>query len=267
MQVELHIKAAVRQSLPPRPSLTYSADLSCKDDFESASFALLRLLKGNLPWTDLARQKHFKPNIDQQVEYVKRSYSGSRLFATSPDLFARIHDEITALPPGQTIDYEKCILATREFQAALPAPLEGEDKFDPIQVTPFGELLPSFDGAPDVLREEPIEAASTTQEVTATSSAGAQAHDPPSPNSYLALDISEWDYRQGERLTELTLPTGVLDETGEGWESLPRITEVTIEWASPIFVPRFRAKSSRQEGTLDHGDCSAGQPGKPIPAY
>ena len=79
-------------------------DLSYRDDLESLTYTIIRLFKGNLPWSYFSDHGNHRGRI-RQVHEQKKAYSGQRLSSEVPILGALV-DYARSLPTGVVPDYE-----------------------------------------------------------------------------------------------------------------------------------------------------------------
>lgn len=81
---------------------------SRRDDLESLSYTIVKLLRGSLPWNDEEPEDHFR---------VKNAWSGSLLCAGYPTVFGQFVDYTRGLSFSATPDYSRW---KHQFRALVP---------------------------------------------------------------------------------------------------------------------------------------------------
>jgi len=192
-----------------------SLDLAPRDDLESLSYIGLFLVRSDLPWRNGSRYEPMKRSI-KRIRHSKANWTGAQLGAGFEPEFGDLLDYSRGLGFDQIPDYELWKARFTDMTLRL-----GIASGEPLDWTP---------GEPPTMllqADEPFEAFDVNnpadQEVDESDGELEDELEEKFQNSYYGNDIDCWDFIQGERDQDLTLP---LEFKGKIDRLIPRITEV-----------------------------------------
>jgi hypothetical protein len=192
-----------------------TVDLSPRDDLESLSYVGLFLARSDLPWRNGPRYEPMKRSI-KRIRDSKARSTGTKLGAGLEPEFGDLLNYSRGLGFDQIADYGSW---NSRF----------EDIVQRLGIIP-GEPLDWTPGEPRIAL---LQADESSEAVEADDATNEGADDPGSEledglkeqfqNSYYGYDIDCWDFIQGERDQDLTMPP---EFKGKVDNLIPRITEV-----------------------------------------
>ena len=187
-----------------------SLDLAPRDDLESLSYIGLFMVRSDLPWRNGPRYEPMKRSI-KRIRHSKTRWTGAKLGAGFEPEFGDLLDYSRGLGFDQIPDYElwKARFTGMTLRLGI---VSGE----PLDWTPQELSTASLLQADDA-DNPPYE------EVDESDGELEDGLEEQFQNSYYGNDIDCWDFIQGERDQELTLP---LEFKGKIDKIIPRITDV-----------------------------------------
>jgi hypothetical protein len=108
--------------------------LSFRDDLESLSYTVLRLVRGNLPWAVTSFQSRWDENIHFAVQDLKAKLSDAWLFEGLPSELADLRALARELQLGQAPDLQESIRNLTSLAASL---LLEDYPWQPIEPVPY----------------------------------------------------------------------------------------------------------------------------------
>ncbi|KAF8961371.1 kinase-like protein [Flammula alnicola] len=195
-------------------------DLAPRDDLESLAYIALFFVRGDLPWR--RGDYHLEPlkRCLHRIRAAKAALSGVRLCAGHAPEVGHLLDYSRRLGFTQLPDYDDLkarftALATRlGFTSISGEPLDWTPQPSKREIGP-GLVVSDNSGSSSGNTEAEYEDTST--------SCGDEEPEPAVLGSYFGQDISTWDFVQGERALELTLPA---DQEELADSQIAYITEV-----------------------------------------
>jgi len=183
-------------------------ELSPRDDLESLSYVGLFLVRADLPWRNGPKHEPMKCSI-KRIRGLKAKWTGAELGAGSEPEFGYLLDYSRALGFGWIPDYEiwKARFADLALRSGIVSgePLDWTPEALPTTIPQITAPFEAFD-VDDTLEEEERRP-------------GSEQIEP----SYMGIDIDCWDFIQGERDLDLTMP---LEYKGAMDYLISKITEV-----------------------------------------
>jgi hypothetical protein len=203
--------------------------LSFRDDLESLSYTVLRLVRGNLPWAVTSFQSRWDENIHFAVQDLKARLSDAWLFEGLPSELADLRALARELQLGQAPVLQESIRNLTSLAASL---LLEDYPWQPIEPVPYrARSLPcgssSHNHPATFLYNEEYEPPESEPDAQDDAESG-----PPSYGSYRGYDIDMWDDRQHERSALLT--TSWMGTTAAEAPALRQITSIIEVW--PVYA-------------------------------
>ncbi|KIM44188.1 hypothetical protein M413DRAFT_25639 [Hebeloma cylindrosporum] len=188
-------------------------DLSPRDDLESLSYVALFLVRSDLPWRNGPRYEPMKRSI-QRVRQLKAQWTGATLGVGFESEFGELLDYSRALAFNQIPDYK--LWSARFADLALRL---GVISGEPLDWTPGERPIASLQAGDSEVLSHNIPDEDEKDLDSDDDEDGLDQFQ----NSYYGNDIDCWDFIQGERSQELTMP---LESRGTIDLLIPRIAEV-----------------------------------------
>lgn len=187
-------------------------ELSPRDDLESLSYVGLFLVRADLPWRNGPKYEPVKRSI-KRIRGLKAKWTGAELGAGSEPEFGYLLDYSRELGFYWIPDYEmwKARFAHLALRSGVVSgePLDWTPEAIPATIPQLSVSYEALDDVDDALDE------------VEKSQPGFEQIEP----SYCGIDADCWDFIQGERDLDLTMP---LEYQGPGRMDhlIPKITEV-----------------------------------------